>query len=576
MSAAIMDFVKTEKSRGLATIQSDTGTFSLKSSGVYFSGFGKDGQALPEKRICSPLKVLGETRNQQAQDWGRLLEWQDNDRNIHRWAMPMHLLAGDGADVARELLKRGLVIAPAKSKKVLEYIQSCDSISRMTCTDKTGWHGGAFVLPEKVYGEDAHTWIYQQDGGAELATAQLGSLEDWHSNVASLARGNSRLLFGISCAFAGALVYPSGLESGGFHLHGGSSSGKTTAQIVAASVWGSPDTYKRSWRATSNGLEGVASQHNDGLLILDEMREISGKDAGETAYMLGNGQGKTRSDRNGGARLAKTWRLLFLSSGEVTLSEILKSEGKRVYAGQEIRIADIPADAGAGMGLLEHLHSFTTPAQLADHLRYVCSRYYGAAGAAWLEAITKDHKQLWNTLPQQINTFVETVAPNASGQAHRVARRFGLVAIAGELATLYGITGWAQGEATEAAERCFKDWLTNFGEGHRETKQILETVQAFIERNGAKFVNLSLAQPLPVPDQVGYYRPTENENGREYLILATQFGRVCDGHSQKQAIEVLRAHGWLNAPDSQGRASISTRLPNVGKKRVYLLTIQED
>jgi uncharacterized protein (DUF927 family) len=574
MSAAIMDFVKTEKSKGLATIQSDTGTFCIKSTGVYFSGFSKDGQPLPEKRICSPLKVLGETRNQQAQDWGRLLEWQDNDRNIHRWAMPMHLLAGDGADVARELLKRGLVIAPAKSKKVLEYIQSCDSISRMTCTDKTGWHGGAFVLPEKVYGEDAHTWIYQQDGGAELATAQLGSLEDWRSNVASLASGNSRLLFAMSCAFAGALVYPAGLESGGFHIHGGSSCGKTTAQIVAASVWGSPDTYKRSWRATSNGLEGVASQHNDGLLILDEMREISGKDAGETAYMLGNGQGKTRSDRNGGARLAKTWRLLFLSSGEVTLSEILKSEGKRVYAGQEIRIADIPADAGAGMGLLEHLHSFGTPAQLADHLRYVCSRYYGAAGATWLEAITKDHQQLWNTLPQQINTFVEAVAPNASGQAHRVARRFGLVAIAGELATLYGVTGWTQGEATKAAERCFQDWLANFGEGHRETRQILETVQAFIERNGAKFVDVSLENPLPVLDQVGYYRKTEN--GREYLILATQFGRVCEGHSQKQAIEILRAHGWLNAPDSQGRASISTRLPNVGKKRVYVLTIQED
>jgi uncharacterized protein (DUF927 family) len=49
-----------------------------------------------------------------------------------------------------------------------------------------------------------------------------------------------------------------GEDSGGFHLRGASSSGKTTALNAAASVWGDPDNYTRLWRSTVNGLEGLA------------------------------------------------------------------------------------------------------------------------------------------------------------------------------------------------------------------------------------------------------------------------------------------------------------------------------
>jgi uncharacterized protein (DUF927 family) len=45
----------------------------------------------------------------------------------------------------------------------------------------------------------------------------------------------------------------------------------------------------------------------------------------------------------------------------------------------------------------------------------------------------------------------------------RVARRFALVAVAGELATEAGLTGWAQGEATTAAAHCLRDWIEAFG-----------------------------------------------------------------------------------------------------------------
>ena len=74
------------------------------------------------------------------------------------------------------------------------------------------------------------------------------------------------------------------MEGGGFSFEGGSSSGKTTALQVAASVWGGPGHVK-SWRVTDNALEGVAALHNDGLLILDEVGQVNARVLSEAAYM---------------------------------------------------------------------------------------------------------------------------------------------------------------------------------------------------------------------------------------------------------------------------------------------------
>src|SRR5260370_40325691 len=85
---------------------------------------------------------------------------------------------------------------------------------------------------------------------------------------------------------------------------------------MAASVWGGGSAgYVRSWRATSNGLEGVALAHCDALLCLDELSQVLAREAGEVAYMLGNGSGKSRSTREGLARQAAQWRGLCFSLG---------------------------------------------------------------------------------------------------------------------------------------------------------------------------------------------------------------------------------------------------------------------
>lgn len=429
--------------------------------GVYYFGYNKDGESLPPLWLCSPLEVTARTTDGNGHRWGYLLEWLDDDKRSHCWPVPAEMLIGQGEEHLKILSDGGLVIATNHKAKdhLIHYIRSSAPDQRARCTDHLGWHDGAFVLPDKVIGEAEERIVYEAPSGIRHSFAQKGTMEEWRQNVALPATGNSRAVFAISCAFAPVLLKLMEEDSGGFNLYGESSSGKTTLLRMAASVWGSP-SYVRRWRATANGLEGLAQQHNDGLLILDELAQVNPKEAGESAYTLGNGSGKTRCSREGIAKKAAQWRLLYLSSGEITLSDHVRSSGNGdVKAGQEIRLVDIPVDAGQGMGAFENLHDSENASDFSRKLTDTSAKSYGTAGIAFVEAII-DNLSIVPECLSQCRSFVkELMPPCASGQVERVAMRFALVALAGELAASFDITGWNEAEAANAVKQCFNAWL---------------------------------------------------------------------------------------------------------------------
>ena len=553
------------------------GRFRLTQRGVFY--IAKDGNTGLEKMpqwICGGLAVVAATRDAKSNAWGRLLEWRDADGVRHQWAMPLELLQGDGVDVRRELAQAGLAIAPGRAARELlaSYVQVWPVKDRARCVDRLGWQGAVYVTPAESIGERGERVVFQNSHAIEPAYSVAGTADDWRDTVARLAQGNSRLVFALSVAFAGPLANVAGEDSGGFHIRGGTSIGKSTALKVAASVWGDPVAYPRLWRATANGLEGLAALHNDGLLILDELSQIDPKEAGEAAYLLANGQGKTRAARSGTARQAASWRLLFLSAGEESLSALMARIGRKVNAGQEIRLADIEADAGAGLGAFETLNGCASPAALSLALKDAATRHHGAAGVAWLRAIVNDRDKLADLITGGVRQFVAENAPaGAAGQVLRVAQRFGLVAVAGELAAHYGVTGWPEGEATQAASRCFAAWLDSFGgTGNREDRALLAQVRGFFETHGAsRFEDVAATVDQRIINRAGFYR-TGLDDAREFLVLPEAFKRdVCAGFDLKAATRCLLAQGWI-VPGGDGRPTQKPRLPGIGTARVYVFT----
>lgn len=231
--------------------------FRLSDSGLYTV------DATGEKEdlwICSRLEVAASSRDSTNENWGQLLTFKDKDEKEHTWLMPMSLLAGDGTEYRARLMSMGLQITPNRKARELltTYIQTANPDERVRCVDRIGWHNGVFVFPDETKGVSAGERVmFQSPTGSKNKLMVSGMLEDWRDNVARFCPGNSRLVFGVSCAFAGPLLTLVGESSGGFHLRGRSSTGKTTVLYVAGSVWGGGGErgYLVTWRSTANGLK---------------------------------------------------------------------------------------------------------------------------------------------------------------------------------------------------------------------------------------------------------------------------------------------------------------------------------
>jgi uncharacterized protein (DUF927 family) len=355
-----------------------------------------------------------------------------------------------------------------------------------------GWHGGVFVLPYATFGplSNGERVLFQSASLVSHAFHVCGSLGDWQREIGMRCSGNSRLTFAVSAGFASPLLYLLGDESGGFHFVGPSSLGKTTALRGGGSVWGGskePMGFLRQWRATLNGLEGVAASHCDSLLPLDELSQVDAREAGGAAYLLANGSGKARARRDGSARSPFTWRLLFLSSGQITIGDKIKEDGRqRATAGQAVRVLDIPADTGK-FGLFENLHGAASGQIFADTLRAATQQFFGTPIRAFLPEITAHADRIADAARGARDEFIAQNLPaGATEQVGRAAARFGLVAAGGELATALGITGWNSGAATEAAAVCFAAWLGRRGYvGSAEAETGIEQVRQFFALHGA-------------------------------------------------------------------------------------------
>ena len=569
------------KAEAAASEAPKTGRFQLDTKGVWLIETDR-----APRWICSPLEPVAMIRDPKNYGWGLLVEFFDPDKTLHRVIVPMALFRGDGAEVAGLLLDQGLRIAPRAKPHLVEYLQTASPKERARVTNRTGWHdagpeGAVFVLPDGAIGPNAGKWIYESEAGPVHTFALRDTLPNWKAEVAALCVGNSRLVFAVSVAFASPLLYPTGSESGGFHFRSNSSDGKTTALRVAASVCGGSDFMQR-WRATSNGLEALASAHCDAPLLLDELAQMEAREAGEACYMLANGSGKSRAGRTGGARDRASWRLLFLSCGEIGLSEHLGEIGKTPRAGQELRLAEIPADAGKGLGVFEELHDYASGSEFSKALDRAARRYYGTAFYAFLSELVR-HQEAVPELVREAQKKFEAACLSevAHGQARRVAARFALVGAAGELATKWGVTGWQPGEAMNAAVTCFKAWLSRRGgQGNQEERAMLSQLREFLRRKGESAfsdwdrpANDTDKHAPGKPDRAGYRRSCldgEGNDTQEFYVFNEAFrGVICKGYDAGAVGRLLVARGYCRKGSEAGREwLVKENLPTEGRARV--------
>jgi len=537
----------------------------------------KEGDAPKPLLLARQLEVAAKTYDVETGEGGAYLRGKDAYGKALELFIPADLPMNENA-LAQTLAKARFQLEPLRRQKELlaAHIHKCPCERLQALSSRLGWHDGRYLLPDKCLtpeGSEGEGLTYHSNNALAPAHATSGTLDEWRQQIAAKAGGNSRLILALCTAFAAPLLKPYGVDRGGFlvHLRGGSSTGKTTAANVAASVYGKPSAFSIQWRATSNALEGIAESRNDGLLVLDEVGQASAKDLEPLAYMLANGRGKERSNKNADNRAARYWRNIGLSTGERSYTDIVGEDGKRARTGQELRFLDNEADAGKGHGLFDHLAGHASGADLSQHLNASANRCHGTAGEAFLQCVANEYGQLEADIPTKVKAFVKQVTPQgASGQAERAAAHFGLLAVAGELATKYGITGWQQGEATGAIATCFAAWLEGFGTGNREQQQALNDMRTFLMANAhCAFIEWGTKPLHGVHNLVGHWQEAADRD-RHFIIHTEQFNRICKGHDPKNALKALEASGIL-VRDKKGDLSHAKKLGGKAQ-RFYLLS----
>ncbi|WP_167644691.1 DUF927 domain-containing protein [Mameliella alba] len=526
------------------------------------------------ERLCSPLRVLALSRDRSGRGWGRLVEVIDPDGKAHRWSIPAQMFAGDGAELRAALLDLGLDLAPGpEARRALSaLLQRWQPSPRFLTTDRLGWADEtctAFVLGDgrAIGSQDV---VFQAETTSTVAAEMkaTGTLHDWREEIGVACVGNPLMLMAASLAFSGPLLEMLGLEGGGLHLRGASSRGKSSVLKVAVSVWGSP-RFLQSWRVTANGLEGISAACNAKVLALDELGEVSGRDAGQAAYMLANGTGKARAGRSGAARPSLRWRVSVLSSGEITLADKIAEAGGRAAAGQDIRLLDIVADDRA-YGAFDDLHGAKDGAEFSDRLRRATANQYGTAGPEYVARLLEDPVRATDMVRKSIATFHDLARERfrlvGEGQVQRAVARVGLISAAGELATLFDLTGWPPGATVDAGLDILENWLrTRGGNGSAEAREAVTRVRDFLVKNGsARFEDIgeNAVQDRQIFDRVGW------QDKHHFYIGADAWRDIHKGADPTRAAKHLVEAGYLRRGDG---SNLTTKLPAKveGRPRAY-------
>jgi uncharacterized protein (DUF927 family) len=318
-------------------------------------------------------------------------------------------------------------------------------------------------------------------------------------------------------------------------------------------------------------------------MTLDELGSLQASSAGSATYLLGNWQGKGRMRADASARPVTKFRLVFLSSAEISLNQLLRQTNQRSMAGHEVRFLDLKADAGAGMGIIQSLHRFGGSREMVDHLDAASGQFFGTAIRSFLTrllATPEDKNRTVARFDEQIHRLQrEWHVRGGDNQVHRVAQRFAAIAAAGELAMAWGILPFQEGDATVAAHWCFQAWLEE--RGGSESTDVLRAFEALVEKlhlyGSARFEWENCAEqpgltdggrvPNPCWGYGKWINSSEANPQFEFWIPVPTFeAEFCQGVTKQQLAEHLVAKGFMDRP-----TAVSRRVRGVGPVRVYAI-----
>lgn len=542
---------------------------------------GADKEGGAAKITTTPIIVTAFSRTADNSSWNLVIKFKDHDGRTHKINIATSDLLGGGLSAVKQLVDNGLGLCPSMEKQLVKYLLCCHPATRLLRVMNSGWVDSmhVFVLPNQVFGQTlGETIAYEPEQNSKTVrsiTCQ-GTLEQWQENIAAHTKGNIILLNCILLALTGPLLKILGLDGGGFHIYGHSSRGKTTALQVAASVWGcgsdpaidSVNSFAQRWNSTANALEAIAAVHSDLLTALDELGTYNGTDLGIDVYTVAGGQGKSTLTSSRKIRQVRTWRGNILSNGEKSMRQAIEESGRVAKAGQMLRIIDIRIE-----DIFPSPPEGMTAAEFANHLKQMCSTYYGTAGSAFIQGLVESladyPEESIESLRAHLEQYAKDLTPeNARPEQARAFRRFAALRIAGELAISFGVLPLEDGDVNAAVIH-FRDLWLRENQSIGDADRALLKLQSFLIRNHS-----ALPSIRDTDARISNARAFRNPQNKWFLFTDDQLVAATGGSNIKDVVKELRSRRLLVVHEA-GRLKVKQKLASAGDQWIRFYGVHE-
>ena len=287
-----------------------------------------------------------------------------------------------------QLANAGLTLNEDMAKYLAKWLSALeaaniDEIPEKQGVSKLGWRSGEaeFILP----GIDTS---YTLDSGSPDVDGLLSALQpagDFHAwnEAMTYLRTKTRARFILATSFAAPLLKILGQRTFLVHNWGTTADGKTATLQAAMSVWGKPDELYRTFDSTKASIEKTAELFTDLPLGINEYEVVNDKyknDVDNLVYMIGEGKGRGRANKDGTMQRASTWRTIAIMNGE---NPITRASSK---GGILTRVIEIHG------GPLKDDEAF------ASSLYRVLARNHGHAGRSFIQQLlVANHDELRGT-----------------------------------------------------------------------------------------------------------------------------------------------------------------------------------
>lgn len=364
-------------------------------------------------------------------------------------------LIGSPRDIFFKLALRGMaIIGRQRQETVIQEASAVDDWPERPIIDEPGWNGAYFTLP------DGSTFGPRRAAQPILAfdpqvgkCANAGTLAAWLQGVAAPCIGQPVPMFALAFAFAPPLLRFSEIPHNfGFELVGAKGTGKSTLQMLAASVVGPTNAgqgqaYWTTFHATLNRLDHEFTAHSDlpmiideaALLLADQSKRARAAAFQALAFQVSTGSGKARL----GTLDISTYRTVYLISTNERLADLTGSNTETARAAED-RLITLEIPPLAPYGVFERVPTgYPSSSHFARALTDAAARNHGHAMQHFLKRLVKerarDEDRLRRRIAHLLDQFRQRAAidPN-DGSAVRVASAFGLVYAAGALAKKWG------------------------------------------------------------------------------------------------------------------------------------------